>query len=134
MEGFNLFIPMEPVAKGRPRMTRAGRPYTPAKTAAYEKDLKSFLMRDIGDQAPMTGALDVRISFVISRPKSVSAKKRALPMVKPDIDNLAKAVMDAANGILWEDDAQICRLRLEKTYSWEAGKPGSIQMDVSLSL
>lgn len=131
MDRFNLFIPMEPVAKGRPRMTSQGRPYTPAKTAAYEKALKLFLKRGAGERPPITGSLTCRISFVISRPKSVPFKKRANPTVKPDLDNLAKAVLDAANGILWEDDAQICQLTVEKSYTWEAGRPGSILLEVS---
>jgi len=42
---------------------------------------------------------------------------------KPDLDNLAKLVLDAANGILWDDDSQIIKLHLSKMYS---GKPGYI--------
>ena len=34
----------------------------------------------------------------------------------PDIDNLAKFVMDALNGVLYTDDRQIVRLTLKKTY------------------
>lgn len=33
-----------------------------------------------------------------------------LPAVKPDADNLAKAALDACNGIIWRDDALICSL------------------------
>lgn len=31
-----------------------------------------------------------------------------------DVDNLAGAVMDALNGVLWRDDSQIVRLVVEK--------------------
>lgn len=35
---------------------------------------------------------------------------------KPDIDNLAKLVLDALNGFWWQDDTQVFRLILEKRY------------------
>ena len=37
----------------------------------------------------------------------------------PDIDNLAKFVLDALNGVLYADDRQLARLVLEKTYHME---------------
>lgn len=36
---------------------------------------------------------------------------------RPDIDNYGKAVLDACNGILWIDDAQVVRMTIEKLYS-----------------
>jgi Holliday junction resolvase RusA-like endonuclease len=38
---------------------------------------------------------------------------------RPDGDNLFKAIADAGNGILWEDDSQICDGRFLKLYSKE---------------
>ena len=35
---------------------------------------------------------------------------------KIDCDNLAKTVLDALNGIAYDDDKQICRLYVEKRY------------------
>lgn len=128
----NIWIPMEPVAKGRPRLGK-GRTYTPAKTAAYEKALKLFLKRAWAGRPILKGALDLHLSFCLMRPKSVPFKKRPSPTVKPDVDNLAKAVLDAANGILWVDDAQICRLTVEKSYTCEIETAGSIALDVSES-
>ena len=40
-----------------------------------------------------------------------------LPAVKPDADNLAKAALDACNGIIWCDDALICSLLVKKRYA-----------------
>lgn len=40
-----------------------------------------------------------------------------LPAVKPDADNLAKAALDACNGIIWRDDALICSLLVKKRYA-----------------
>ena len=53
---------------------------------------------------------------------STVKKGRALaqmirPIVKPDLDNIAKAILDGMNGVAWEDDKQVVSLRMEKTYS-----------------
>jgi Holliday junction resolvase RusA-like endonuclease len=37
-----------------------------------------------------------------------------------DVDNAAKAVLDALNGVAWEDDSQVQRLVVEKSYGPEA--------------
>lgn len=36
---------------------------------------------------------------------------------KPDLDNMAKSVLDALNGLAYIDDSQIYSLTLFKTYS-----------------
>lgn len=43
----------------------------------------------------------------------------------PDVDNYAKLVMDACNGILWDDDAQIVALFAQKVDSRETELAGS---------
>lgn len=105
-------LEMDPVAKGRPKFRRGGVAYTPAKTASAERDIKYALMRlklpFIAD-----GAIAVELDFYLRKPKS---SKRSHPYVRPDLDNLAKLVLDSANGILWADDSQICDLRLSKRY------------------
>ncbi|MBQ2175307.1 MAG: RusA family crossover junction endodeoxyribonuclease, partial [Alphaproteobacteria bacterium] len=37
--------------------------------------------------------------------------------VKPDLDNLTKALLDALNDIAWHDDAQIVDLQIRKEYT-----------------
>ena len=39
------------------------------------------------------------------------------PLVKPDFDNVVKAVCDALNGIAYDDDKQIVEARVMKFYS-----------------
>lgn len=71
----------------------------------------------------LVGALELNLTFCMPIPKSISKKKREqLHYVtkKPDIDNLAKAVMDAINQVgIWEDDSQVSRLVVGKIYSDE---------------
>lgn len=71
----------------------------------------------------LVGALELNLTFCMPIPKSISKNKREqLHYVtkKPDIDNLAKAVMDAINQVgIWEDDSQVSRLVVGKIYSDE---------------
>jgi Holliday junction resolvase RusA-like endonuclease len=123
-----IAIPFAPVAKGRPRMTRQGRAYTPAKTREAEaKIIEYFSTLDL---TPKIGPLDVSVFAIMPIPESWSKVKQAnalagliSPTGKPDLDNIVKLVLDAANGILWADDSQIVKLDLCKAYG---GKPGYI--------
>lgn len=65
------------------------------------------------DGEPMSGAVEMRLTFYLPRPKTV---KRRYPTVKPDIDKLARAVQDALNGIVYRDDAQVVSLSVHKRY------------------
>ena len=40
---------------------------------------------------------------------------------KPDLDNLVKLVLDAYNGVLYDDDSQIISRSLSKMYSLTPG-------------
>lgn len=51
-------------------------------------------MREAGASILETPAV-VELTFLLARPASVSVAKRPLPSVKPDIDKLARAVLDA---------------------------------------
>lgn len=97
-------------------MTRAGHTYTPAKTVAFERTIQ-MLARFQFKRDALQGPLAVEIEFHFAKPKSV---KREYHTVKPDLDNLQKAVLDSLNGIVWRDDAQITDLQGRK---WYADKP-----------
>ena len=40
-----------------------------------------------------------------------------LPTKRPDVDNLAKIILDGLNGVAYRDDAQVCCIHFEKKYS-----------------
>jgi len=68
------------------------------------------------------GALCVTIAFRLPRPKS-KPKKFVLPTSKPDASKLARAAEDELTGIVWRDDAQVCKLVVTKVYA--TGIPGA---------
>jgi len=120
-------VPGEPVPQPRPRVsTRGGfaRAYVPAKHPVHAyRDAIAAAARVAG--AGVHGEpVSVVIDFVWERPKShlrksgVKADAPALP--RPDLDNTTKAVLDSLNGVAWEDDSQVQRLVVEKSYGPEA--------------
>lgn len=101
-----------PVAKGRPRFDRQGHAYTPAQTRRYEAQLR-MLMRARGLPKLSSGPLKLTVRFYLAKPKRT---KNKLPCVRPDIDNFLKAFSDAADGVLWKDDGQVCEVDARKLY------------------
>ena len=124
--------PVVAVPKARPRFTRSGRTYTPAKTQAFEKQIALMARRamaDAGVSRVESGAVSVLAYFYYTPPQSWS-KKRKLELIKkvvvpkttkPDIDNLKKAVLDGMNGVVFADDALVSRISAEKVYSYAFG-------------
>lgn len=130
-----LVIDGVPVPKGRPRFTKAGVAYTPAKTRAYEK--QAAIIADIGMRANGLKMFECPVTVMatayLQLPKSMTKKDRAaalsgtlLPAKKPDVDNIAKAALDGLNGIVWRDDALICGLSIKKLY----GERPRLEIDV----
>jgi len=109
---FHYRFLIDPVAKGRPRFSKHSI-FTPAKTRIYERQLRE-LMAYHWQRTPLNEPIYLDVIFCIKKPKSV---KRELPCVKPDGDNLLKAIKDAGNGILWKDDSLITQARYRKRYS-----------------
>ncbi len=117
-----FIIPGEPVAKGRPKLSRYGT-YTPKKTKEYEKHIREEWKKN-GYKEPLRGAIKVDIIFHKGVPKSDSKAVRMKkilgqikPTVKPDLDNYIKAVLDGLNGLAWVDDSQIVEITASKEYS-----------------
>jgi len=119
-------INIVPLPKGRPRVTRFGNGYTPARTRNYEQLIKNLLFAQCR-VPPLKDAVTIVIDFHL--PKLKKKTKSTWPTPMGDIDNYAKAVLDAANGVLFTDDRLIDNLTLRKSY---ADKPG-IVLSICLS-
>jgi len=111
-----------PVPQGRPRFARAGRfvsTYDPPESLDWKRTVQAQVIA-AGPGAPMEGPLALRLVFILLRPKSIP-KKRLFPTVKPDVDNLVKAIKDAMSGVVYRDDAQIVVLYGAKEYGEQPG-------------
>jgi Holliday junction resolvase RusA-like endonuclease len=122
-------IPGIPVAKGRPRFSTQGgfvRAYTPEKTRDFEAMAREYGRAAMGPLTPCMSSVQATFVVFVPVPKSWTKAKRnaALaggvhPTCKPDLDNFAKALTDALNGVVYDDDSQICDVVMSKRYADE---------------
>lgn len=117
----NLTIPGEPCAKGRPKFWN-GHTTTPKKTVNYEVLVKELFM--ISKQDKLEGQLVADIDAYFSIPQSKSKKIKLdmehntiRPTKRPDLDNIQKIILDALNGLAYNDDSQVVSIRANKLYS-----------------
>lgn len=120
-----IVIQGPPHGKGRPRFG-AGRVYTPIETRNYETGIALIAKSEMRGRAMFDGPLHMDLRAVFAIPKSWSDKKRTQailgeirPTVKPDADNILKAIKDGLNGIAYRDDAQIVSVHASKVYGAE---------------
>ena len=116
-----LIIPGKAVGKQRPRVVK-GRTFTPGKTLGYEDRIAGIARQQ---KVRMTeAAVIVAITVERKMPKSWSKKLRekmdgTLHAAVPDLDNVAKCVLDGLNNIAWKDDKQVVHLTIERRNSTE---------------
>lgn len=100
--------------KGRPRFSKWGGAYTPKPTRDFEKLVSDWATKSMGKKKPTDKPIRVSLSFYIKRPKT---NKTSQHTQTPDVDNLAKAILDAINGIVFVDDKQIIELNIGKYWA-----------------
>lgn len=123
-------VPGDPVGKGRPRVSTIGgnpRLYTPAKTAAWERQIAAACQAAMGSSEPSQAlwklTIDVRHRIPASwtKARKALAREGKIAPGKPDVDNVLKAILDACNGVLYVDDRQVTKVRIGKRYGEEPG-------------
>ena len=83
----------------------------------WRKVVRSWI-NDHYDAEPLEGPLRVSLFFTVPRLKTVQ-REGPIGKSEGDIDNLVKAVLDAFNGVLFVDDAQVTELHASKHYPRE---------------
>ena len=126
---FNLDGPVKP--KGRPRFSKVGgfvRTYTDKKTLDYESLVREAAIQALGSSDTLETPIAVYLLFRLPIPQSYSKKRTEACLSgserhvkRPDLDNLAKSVLDGMNGVVFKDDSQITSLHCTKVYSNVAG-------------
>lgn len=123
-----LVFNIEPQSQLRPRAAYNAQSrhivvYDPKQTHEYKQRLHQLAQKQY-TQPAFTQALKVDVSFFRPVQTSLSNKERERrisgehrPVVKSDIDNYIKALFDALNGVVWQDDKQIVDLSAHKFYS-----------------
>jgi Holliday junction resolvase RusA-like endonuclease len=134
MRALAFTVPGEVRGKGRPRIVKIGgfsRMAADRKTATYENLVALVAMEAMtaaGMAAqhfagPVCVTMTARLVPAASAPRKARAAMlsgEAPPTKKPDADNIGK-VVDALNGLVWRDDAQIVSLFVRKVYAETPG-------------
>lgn len=126
-----IFIPGKPQGKERARSShRYGKThhYTPKKTKNYESMIASIAKAGMRGRKPTNNPVLLGLDMIYPIPASWPQWKKngaiagmIVPTVKPDSDNVEKAVKDALNGIAWVDDCQVVTTIKSKIYGVEPG-------------
>jgi Holliday junction resolvase RusA-like endonuclease len=89
----------------------------------------SVIVGEIGrahaPSVPLTGALILMARFYLPKPSSIPKRDQAtaLPIKRPDLDNLMHKFTDHWNGVFWADDAVIVDWLVQKRYPFD-GRTG----------
>lgn len=115
---------------GRGRMIESSRHLAP-----WRHDIRNIAeanqMAFAGCDLAYYGPVDLRLEFVMLRPKA-TPKTRTPPAVKrPDLDKLTRAVFDGITGTLIADDSQVVNLRASKRIA-NIGEPSGVHITLRI--
>lgn len=114
-DGIWFRVEGSPIGKARPRVTYRGA-YMPARYRAWLETVKREALAYWSEHSECADDECAARWYEPSHPAIVLVLVFYLPdRRRRDVDNLAGAVMDALNGVLWKDDSQIVRLVVEKS-------------------
>jgi crossover junction endodeoxyribonuclease RusA len=117
-----------PVAKGSMRVVptqRGPRVVHSSKLAHWENLIREAALKAIPQCWPVHNAINAVMVFFLPRPKyhrrpdgTLRKKYCEAPHLSyPDLDKLARAVLDALTGIAWRDDSQVAYMMASKQYA-----------------
>ncbi len=123
---YRFEIKEKAIGKQRPRYSsKMKRMYTPAKTSSFEEKVKwAFKAKYNIETELSTKPFKAKIIAIFEPPKSISKKKKEELLYseytkKPDVDNIAKIILDSLNGLAYKDDNQVSELLVFKQYGNE---------------
>lgn len=79
--------------------------------------LNSLLSRS--DFKILSGAITLDLTFFVRAPQNKKSLLGEFCVSKPDLDNYIKFYLDVMNGLVYNDDNQVCQLYARKIYSGE---------------
>lgn len=135
----SFFVPGSPMGKGRARsfIRKKGKKknkighYTPGETRIYEKKIAWIARSGMNIRDPLECPVFIILTFIMPiSPSWPKWKKEAAisgvlwPTVKPDADNIEKAIKDACNKVVWKDDSYVVGCNKLKRYAKSGEEPG----------
>lgn len=112
-----LFVPMPPMGKARPRMTRSGHCFMPNSYTKWKKDFALRARFQWGSEPAITGPFAIHLVLTTKTGK-----------MRSDIDNAAGSVLDSLQDARLIDNDRDCR---ELQVRLEQGKVPGIHVTVA---
>lgn len=101
----------------RPILTTTNKELKPWRQAVASNAYTA--MMDIGQCICIEGPVRVEAHFYFTRPKSGKKGERH-KITRPDLDKLARALLDAMTGTVFADDSQVSQLWVSKFFDGNA--------------
>ena len=109
-QAHKIKVNSKPIPKGRPRMTRYGRVFTPATTLQAE-----VIIAEAWNGPKYEGLVEIDCVFTPEGTTvTVTPVEGTQSKLRGDLDNYVKLLMDGLNGVAWLDDKQVIVVRAEK--------------------
>lgn len=122
----SYFVPGSPAPQGSKRHVGNGRMIESSKAVGPWRERVALASHaEMKGGAMLTGAVRVSLDFALPRPKSTPKTKTPPAVKRPDLDKLARAVLDAITGTILADDSQVVSLRCTKHISAIDETPGA---------
>lgn len=110
----NSIIPMRAVSKGRPRLGRRRRAYTPDRTVQFESEFARLWSEQNPDHEPYDGPVGLQV-IIGSHHVEVTVweleESHRPKYIQGDVDNMVKSISDSLNGVAYLDDKQVHHLQ-----------------------
>lgn len=122
---YEFTVAGRPKGKDRPRFSKDGHTYTTRKTREYEDLVRYIYSKEIHGQMIPEGMhiivcifADFKIPEADKKADKEKKRRGLIPAtIKPDVDNIAKIILDSLNGVAWRDDSEVIELRVFKQYA-----------------
>lgn len=116
---------INPVAASRPRVSKYGHAYFTGPYKEFRKSMAQLAEAVLGEHKPFQGPLSVVLDIYVTKPKTTKLRSP-----RGDVDNYAKACLDALNTLMWEDDKQIEHLCISKRWTDGPEQDGWFDIEV----
>lgn len=115
MTSVSFTVPGKPAPQGSKRHVGRGILIESCKDVGAWRERVAITAHNAMNSQPLTtGAVAVWIEFVLPRPLSTPKRSTPAATKKPDLDKLARAILDAITHTVIADDSQVVRLFARK--------------------
>lgn len=122
---FTLVLPITPRGQGRPQFSRTAngvRTYTPTATREAQAEVRMLWLLAGQPVVPPDTPFTAKVHATFARPPShvgktgLTAAGRRSVLPRPDVDNIAKLILDALQGLAFSDDLWCRSLTVSKAW------------------